>query len=106
MTPIRLDGAKLDEALARCPAWRYDGNRVGMIARRFDFANFRVAFAFMTQVAFIAERRTHHPEWSNVYGRVDITLTTHDAGGLSALDIELALAADQVFETFSPSARR
>ena len=61
------------------------------------FANFAEAFAFMTQVALIAEKRNHHPEWSNVYNRVAITLTTHDVKGLSMNDIELARLIDNAF---------
>ena len=62
------------------------------------FADFAEAFAFMTQVALIAEKRNHHPEWSNVYNKVEITWTTHDAGGLTDRDIELARACDAAFE--------
>ena len=60
------------------------------IARRFKFADFAEAFGWMTRIALIAEKMDHHPEWANVYNRVDVTLTTHDAGGLSTRDIELA----------------
>lgn len=60
------------------------------IERKFQFADFSEAFAFMTRVALLAERHDHHPEWFNVYNRVEITLTTHDAGGLSARDVEMA----------------
>jgi 4a-hydroxytetrahydrobiopterin dehydratase len=64
------------------------------ISRRFTFTDFNAAFGFMTRVAIMAEKADHHPEWSNVYNRVDITLTTHDAGGLSRRDIDLARAID------------
>lgn len=64
------------------------------IARAFSFASFVDAFGFMTRVAILAEKADHHPEWSNVYNRVNITLTTHDAGGLSQRDIDLARAID------------
>ena len=64
------------------------------IVRTVTFADFSEAFAFMTRVALLAESRDHHPEWFNVYNRVDITLTTHDAGGLSQRDVELAEAID------------
>jgi 4a-hydroxytetrahydrobiopterin dehydratase len=64
------------------------------IVRKFKFADFGQAFAFMTRVALIAEKRDHHPEWSNVYNWVEITLTTHDAGGLSQRDVDMAGAID------------
>ena len=64
------------------------------IERRFTFADFSAAWAFMSRVALLAETHDHHPEWSNVYNRVDIALTTHDAGGLSARDARLAAAID------------
>ena len=61
---------------------------------RFTFGDFNAAFGFMTRVAILAEKADHHPEWSNVYNRVDIVLTTHDAGGLSQRDVDLARAID------------
>ena len=64
------------------------------ITRSFVFADFEEAFAFMTRVALIAEKRDHHPEWFNVYNKVDITLTTHDAGGLSLRDVKMARKID------------
>jgi 4a-hydroxytetrahydrobiopterin dehydratase len=79
--------------LATRPGWRLsdDGS---FITREFKFADFRAAFSFMTHVALAAEQADHHPEWSNVYNRVDIRLTTHDAGGLTDLDFALAAIAD------------
>ncbi|OAO01602.1 4a-hydroxytetrahydrobiopterin dehydratase [Sphingomonadales bacterium EhC05] len=85
-------------ALAGLSDWEYDGKR-DAISRSFKFADFTEAFAFMTRVALHAEKADHHPEWFNVYSRVDITLTTHDAGdsgGLSQRDIDLA----QIIESF------
>ena len=82
------------------PHWRYDEARGGTISRTFEFADFVQAFAFMTQVALEAAKRDHHPEWSNVYNRVVITLTTHDAGGLSMIDIDLAAFADRASRGF------
>jgi len=69
--------------------------------REFVFADFAEAFAFMTQVALAAEKRNHHPEWANVYNRVNVVLCTHDAGGLTALDFELARCADEAFQRFA-----
>ncbi len=66
------------------------------IRRDFVFADFNAAFGFMCRVALLAERQDHHPEWSNVWNRVSITLTTHDAGGLSARDRKMARAIDGV----------
>ncbi len=80
-------------ALDALPDWDYDEAHDG-ISRRFLFADFSESFAFMTRVAFVAEKMDHHPEWSNVWNRVDILLTTHDAGGLSARDVAMARAID------------
>ncbi len=91
MPIARLTEDERDAALAQLPGWllREDGLA---IARDFKFADFIAAFGFMTRVALAAEKADHHPEWSNVYGRVHITLTTHDAGGLSQRDVALAQA--------------
>ncbi|MXO74600.1 4a-hydroxytetrahydrobiopterin dehydratase [Altererythrobacter aerius] len=88
-----LTGTERDEALAALPEWALvrDGKAIG---RRFVFADFSEAFAFMTRVALLAETHDHHPEWSNVYNRVEIELTTHDAGGLSKRDAAMARAID------------
>lgn len=80
-------------ALADLPQWTAVAEPDG-ISRRFIFTDFVAAFGFMTRVAILAEKADHHPEWSNVYNRVDIILTTHDAGGLSQRDIALAHAID------------
>lgn len=91
-----LDAATLADLPQTLPAWRHDPHsRGGVLQRRFVFADFRDAFAFMARVALEAERLDHHPEWSNVWNRVDITLTTHDLGGLSSRDLALARAADR-----------
>jgi len=68
----------------------------GKLRREFTFADFVEAFRFMCGLALVAERMDHHPEWSNVYNRVVVALTTHDAGGLTALDFELAAAAGRL----------
>jgi 4a-hydroxytetrahydrobiopterin dehydratase len=67
------------------------------ITREFLFADFKRAFAFMTQVALAAEKADHHPEWSNVYNKVRVTLTTHDAGGVTQKDLDLARVADEAY---------
>jgi 4a-hydroxytetrahydrobiopterin dehydratase len=84
--------AGLAEAL---PLWTLVDGR-DAITRSLRFSDFTEAFAFMTKVALFAEKADHHPEWSNVYDRVDIVLTTHDAGGLSQRDIDLARQIDRV----------
>lgn len=89
MPVARLTDPEIDAALAALPGWARVPGR-SAIAKSFRFADFNAAFAFMTRVALAAERADHHPEWSNVYDRVDITLSTHDAGGLSARDVRLA----------------
>ena len=89
-----IEASALAARLAGVPQWRYASERGGTITREFTFDDFVHAFAFMTQVALLAEKANHHPEWSNVYGRVTIVLTTHDANGLSMRDIELAQRID------------
>jgi 4a-hydroxytetrahydrobiopterin dehydratase len=81
---------------AQLPAWQLRAERGGLLTREFTFRDFAQAFGFMAQVAVFAEQRDHHPEWSNVYQRVAVTLTTHDAAGLSLKDFELARYMDQV----------
>ena len=87
------------DVLATLPDWAQDLTR-GAITREFVFADFAEAFAFMTQIALVAEKADHHPEWSNVYNKVTITLTTHDADGLTYKDVNLAHYADKVFGRF------
>jgi 4a-hydroxytetrahydrobiopterin dehydratase len=77
------------------PQWRMLDGR-DAISRKFKFANFSQAWGFMSRVALLAERQDHHPEWSNVWNRVEIVLSTHDAGGLSARDVALATAIDEL----------
>ncbi|HEX6959336.1 MAG TPA: 4a-hydroxytetrahydrobiopterin dehydratase [Ferrovibrio sp.] len=85
----RLEGAARATALQSLTGWQPVEGR-DAIAKSFVFADFNAAFGFMTRVALMAEKMDHHPEWSNVYNRVTITLTTHDAGGLSQRDVTLA----------------
>jgi 4a-hydroxytetrahydrobiopterin dehydratase len=93
MAVSKLDDTARVFALNDLPRWEYDSEAQG-IRRRFTFTDFAEAFAFMTRVAIVAEKADHHPEWSNVYNRVEILLTTHDAGGLSERDISLAKTVD------------
>lgn len=80
-------------ALKQLPGWAAADGREA-ITRSFKFADFDTAFAFMTRVALSASKLDHHPEWSNVYNRVEVLLTTHDAGGVTANDVELARVMD------------
>lgn len=84
-----------EAALSRLNGWIYDG-RGDAITHDFRFKDFSEAFGFMTRVALLAQAADHHPEWSNVYNKVTITLTTHDAGGLTPKDVALAEAIDQL----------
>ena len=93
---MKLTSTEVSTLLQALPDWRHETGRGGLIAREFKFHDFAQAFGFMAQVAVIAESRNHHPEWFNVYNRVQVTLTTHDAGGLTMKDIELARTMDRV----------
>jgi len=81
-------------ALAQLPQWQRAPGAREAIARTFSFEDFNAAFGFMTRVALKADRMDHHPEWSNVYNRVDVLLTTHDADGVTDLDLEMAQFMD------------
>ena len=87
------DDAQRSALLARFPEWTHEPSR-DAITRQFRFDDFAQAFGFMASIAIIAEKMDHHPEWSNVYNRVDIFLTTHDADGLSERDSKLAEAIE------------
>lgn len=89
----KLDQAARDELFARFPAWQHDPDR-DALQRSLKFSDFAEAFAFMTRVAIVAEKMDHHPEWFNVYNRVDILLTTHDCDGLSQRDAALIAAIE------------
>jgi 4a-hydroxytetrahydrobiopterin dehydratase len=95
-TIAKLDSAAATPLLSGLPDWQYQDEQGGKIQRDFKFANFSEAFGFMARVALLAEKSDHHPEWSNVYNRVSITLTTHEAQGLSMRDIELARLIDAI----------
>jgi 4a-hydroxytetrahydrobiopterin dehydratase len=93
MTAQPLDAAAITTLTTDLPEWSLVN---GKLHREFRFADFSAAFGFMTRVALAAETLGHHPEWSNVWNRVSIDLTTHDTGGLSTLDRELALRIDRI----------
>lgn len=89
----KLDDAQRSALLARFPDWAHEPKR-DAITRQFKFADFAQAFGFMASVAIIAEKMDHHPEWSNVYNRVEVLLTTHDAGGVTRRDVDMARFID------------
>jgi 4a-hydroxytetrahydrobiopterin dehydratase len=91
----KLDAAARKSALAKLNGWSDVSGR-DAITRKFTFKNFNEAFGFMSRAALVAEKMDHHPEWSNVYKTVDVTLSTHDAGGLTELDVKLAEAMDKI----------
>ena len=92
---VKFEAEERTAALAGLPQWKATAGR-DAITRTFTFKNFSEAFGFMTRVALLAEKLDHHPEWTNVYKTVDVTLTTHDAGGLTAKDVTLAQAMDRI----------
>jgi 4a-hydroxytetrahydrobiopterin dehydratase len=91
----KLSGEARKSALARLKDWREVAGR-DAITRKFVFKDFNEAFGFMARAALVAEKLDHHPEWSNVYKTVDVTLSTHDAGGVTELDIKLAETMDKL----------
>ena len=91
----KLTGEARSKALNGLSGWVETDGR-DAISKSFAFRNFSEAFGFMTRVALVAEKMDHHPEWFNVYRNVDVTLSTHDAGGLTDLDIVLAAAMDRI----------
>lgn len=91
MRAQKLDDATISARLAALPGWSLRDGKLRCVYR---FADFSAAFAFMTRSALRAEQLDHHPEWFNVYNRVDITLSTHDAGGLTERDLKLAALID------------
>ena len=93
--PDKLTAATREKALLSLRGWTYDA-KTDAISHQFKFKDFSEAFAFMTRVAFAAHAADHHPEWSNVYNKVAITLTTHKAGGLTQKDVALAGEIDKL----------
>ncbi len=93
MATKKLTEAQIQENLAQVDGWTIEN---GKLHKEFQFDNFVSAFGFMTQLALVAESLNHHPEWFNVYNRVTIDLTTHDAGGISDLDFQWAKQADAI----------
>jgi 4a-hydroxytetrahydrobiopterin dehydratase len=99
--PRPLAQDEVQRLLAACPLWQQHS---ATLVRAVVFASFEQAFAFMTAAAKVAEAMDHHPDWRNVYNRVWITLSTHDAGGLTALDFELAARMDALIEALTAPA--
>lgn len=89
-------------ALAQLKDWRAAEGR-DAIVKSYKFKDFKSAWGFMSQCALKAEQMDHHPEWFNVYNKVDVTLATHDAGGVTALDVELARFMDEIAASSSPA---
>jgi len=99
----KLNAQESSTQLQRLPLWALDPV-AGAISREYVLADFMQAFAFMTQIAIAAEKHNHHPEWRNVYNRVHITWTTHDANGLTQNDIAMAAVCDQAFAGYAAAA--
>jgi 4a-hydroxytetrahydrobiopterin dehydratase len=91
----KLSTQDRNEGLAQLPDWRAVDGR-DAIAKTFQFKDFNAAFGFMARVALVAEKMDHHPEWKNVYRTVEVTLSTHDAGGVTELDLKLARAMNEI----------
>ncbi len=89
--PPKLDPQAVQTGLNKLPLWILDGNA---IVRHFQFSSFVGAWAFMSKVALLAEKMDHHPDWHNVYNVVDVSLSTHDAGGITEMDMQMAMAID------------
>jgi 4a-hydroxytetrahydrobiopterin dehydratase len=96
MARDKLHAGAIADAMADIGEWKLADDGLS-IHRRFEFRNFSEAFGFMARVALAAEKLDHHPDWSNIYKTVDVTLNTHDAGGLTALDFDLARRMDRIF---------
>jgi 4a-hydroxytetrahydrobiopterin dehydratase len=97
MRPKKLSPDEVQQSLGSLPHWRIADSK---LHRVFNFPDFAHAFGFMTVAAFRIEKMDHHPEWLNVYNRVTVDLTTHDAGGITEYDLKLAQALDEIAEKF------
>ena len=95
MRPTLLAPGPRAQSVARLAGW-HDASGQNAITKTFVFTDFNAAFGFMTRAALVAEKMDHHPDWSNVYKTVVVTLSTHDAGGVTELDIKLAEAMDRI----------
>ncbi len=102
MTNTKLSQAEITAMLKDLSGWTLLSGREA-IGKSVKFANFREAFAFMAEVALYAEKIDHHPEWTNVWNKVDVVLATHSVGGLSALDAKLAAAIDKAAARYLPA---
>jgi len=96
----KLTEAQITAELDKTPGWTRSGDK---LARTFQFADFVTAFGFMTRAALIAEKLDHHPEWFNVYNKVEVTLATHDAGGVTEKDVQLAEAMNRLAQSTGAS---
>ena len=92
---MKLNATQLQPVLADLPQWTHHDERGGILKREFVFHDFAQAFGFMGQIAVHAEKRNHHPEWFNVYNRVEVRLTTHDADGVTERDVAMARFIDE-----------
>lgn len=93
--PAKLTDAEIHEGLEMLDGWQKVSGKEA-ISKQFKFKNFSEAFGFMSRAALVAEKIDHHPEWFNVYNKVDVTLTTHDADGITVLDMKLAAEMDKI----------
>ena len=91
--PTKLNESEIATALAKLPAWKVEASK---LHREYKFPDFIVAFGFMSSAALVAQAMDHHPEWFNVYSTVRVDLATHDAGGITSLDVQLAHAMEQL----------
>ena len=90
---VKLSQSKIAAALSKLPGWKL---KAGKLHREYKFADFVAAFGFMTSAALVAQSLDHHPEWFNVWNKVRIDLATHDAGGITALDVKLAHSMEEL----------